>query len=310
MPPALSVVVVSDYAAGGPSSWDDVRASLEGLAAQRGDVEMEVLVVENAGLADGAPPGILDAFDGARLLRVQADESYALKNAGTSAASAEIVAILDADCVPLEGWARAIVEAFERDPLLDAVSGRTDYGGKSATARIFALLTRAYLDPGRAGPTRYVSNNNAAWRRATLLDHPLPTGLGAFAARIQSERALRAGARLWFEPSIRAVHAFEGLRMEADIRRNLGFGTVATRLAEPSLPYAWLTRGGRASIPLFVAGKSLTAWSDCVRAFRGYGVRGHELAAAMLLVPVVQLAEAPGMWTAFAGARIERTAYR
>jgi len=310
VPPSLSVVVVSDYAAGGPASWEDVRASLAGLAAQRDDLDMEVLVVEHAGLADGAPPGILDAYDGARLLRVRADESYALKNAGARAAIAEIVAILDADCVPRPGWARAIVDAFGRDPSLDAISGRTDYGGGSAKERIFALLTRAYLDPGRAGPTRYVSNNNAAWRRSTLLDHPLPTGLGPFAARIQSERAMRAGARLWFEPSIHAVHAFEGVRMEADIRRNLGFGTVATRLADRSLPYAWLTRGGRASIPLFVAGKSLTAWNDCVRAFRGYGVRRHELAAAMLLVPVVHLAEAPGMWTAFAGARIERTAYR
>jgi cellulose synthase/poly-beta-1,6-N-acetylglucosamine synthase-like glycosyltransferase len=310
VPPLLSVVVVSDYAAGGRGAWDDIRASLAGLAAQRGDIELEVLVVEDAALAERVPPDLLDPCPGARLVLVAESESYALKNAGARAAAAPLVAILDADCVPRPGWARAILDAFDRDPAVAAVSGRTDYGGGTSRDRIFALLTRGYLDPGSRGSTRFVSNNNAAWRRAVLLAHPLPTGLGPFAARLQSEAALRAGARFSFEPDMRAVHAFDGLAMEADIRRNIGFGTIAARRADDRLPYARLTRGGRASIPAFVAGKSLATWRDCLRAFRAYGLRRRELAAAMLLVPVVQLAEAPGMWRAFDGAPIERSAYR
>jgi cellulose synthase/poly-beta-1,6-N-acetylglucosamine synthase-like glycosyltransferase len=310
VPPVLSVVVVSDYAAGGPDAWEDIRDSVAALAAQRGDVDLEVLVVEDERLASQAPPDLLDACPGATLVAAPEPESYGLKNAGVRAASAPLVAILDADCVPLAGWARAIVEAYERDPEIAAVSGRTDYGGRTARERIFALLTRAYVDPGRRGRTRFVSNNNAAWRRTTLLAHPLPTGLGPFAARIQSEAAARAGARFGFEPDMRAVHAFEGVAMEVDIRRNIGFGTIAARRADGRLPFAWLTRAGRLSIPAFVAGKSISTWRDCARAFRAYGLRRRELAVAVLLVPVVQLAEASGMWRAFTEAPIERSAYR
>jgi hypothetical protein len=280
------------------------------VSPQATDVDLEVLVVEDDRLAGEAPPDLLDTCPGARLLGVSARESYALKNAGVAAARSSLVAILDADCVPQAGWVRAAIAAFDADPALDAISGRTDYGGAGATERILALLTRAYVDPGRRGPTRYVSNNNAAWRRATFLAHPLPTGHGPFAARMQSEAARRAGARFAFDPSMRVVHAFEGLRMEVDIRRNIGFGTIAARRADAALPYAWLTRAGRASIPFFVAGKSLATWGDCLRAFRGYGIRPHELVAAMVLVPVVQLAEASGMWKAFAGTSVGRSAYR
>jgi hypothetical protein len=304
------VVIVSDYAAGGTSVWADIRSTLGALAEQRSEVALEVIVCVDDHFAGELAAEVLDAFPGVRLLPVAASGSYALKNAGAREARAPLVAILDADCLPRPGWAAAALDAFRREPTIDAVSGRTDYGGTTAVRRIFALLTRAYLDPGRRGATRFVSNNNAAWRRSTLVAHPLPEALGPFAARAQSEAARRAGARFVFEPSMRAVHGFEGLAMEADIRRNIGYGTIATRLADRSLPYAWLTYGGRLSIPFFITGKCLSTWSDCVRAFRAYGVSPYELPVALALAPVAHVIEAVGMWAAFAGRPLERTAYR
>jgi hypothetical protein len=308
--PVLSVVVVSDYAAADAPAGAELRSTLGALAGQARERDVEVIVCEDVRFTGERRPDLLDLYPGARLLPVAAASSYALKNAGARAARAPIVAILDADCRPLPGWVDALLEAFRRDPRIDAVSGRTDYGGTTATERIFALLTRAYLDPGRRGPTRFVSNNNAAWRRATLVAHPLPEHLGPFAARAQSEAALRAGARFGFEPAMRAVHAFEGFSMEVDIRRNIGFGTIATRLADRRLPYASLTRAGRASIPVFAAGKCVATWGDCLRAYRAYDVRLHELPVALALAPVVHAIETTGMWAAFGGRPLERTAYR
>ena len=302
--------MVSDYAAGGATAWADIRSTLRALAGQLPETELEVIVCEDVRLAGELPASVLEACPGSRLVALPASGSYALKNAGARAARAPLVAILDADCLPQPGWAAAALDAFRRDPAIDAVSGRTDYGGATAVRRIFALLTRAYLDPGRRGPTRYVSNNNAAWRRATLVGHPLPERLGSFAARGQSEAARRAGARFVFDPSMYAVHGFEGITMEADIRRNIGYGTIATRLADPALPHAWLTRLGRASIPLFVAGKCLSTWSDCFRAFRAYGVSLYELPLALALAPVAHAIEAFGMWAAFGDRPLKRTAYR
>jgi hypothetical protein len=139
--------------------------------------------------------------------------------------------------------------------------------------RLSALLSRAYVDRGTAGPTPFIANNNASFRRSVYLAHPLPTQMGAFAGRIQAEAVLRAGGRLLFDPSIHVIHEFEGWPMEVDIRRNVGYGTVITRLRDPRMPYAGLIRLGRLSIPLIVTGKTLNIWLDLLRCWRHFGVR-------------------------------------
>ena len=121
---------------------------------------------------------------------------------------------------------------------------------------------------------------------------------------------LRAGARFYFQPEARVRHDFEGWPMARDIRRQIGFGTVSSRLREPRLPWAWLTRLGVVSVPLLVVAKTLDGWWDCLRCARAYGVRGYELPAVLLLAVWVHLLEAPGMALAFRGAAIEHTAYR
>jgi hypothetical protein len=98
--------------------------------------------------------------------------------------------------------------------------------------------------------------------------------------------------------------------MEADIRRNSGYGTVVSRLRDRLLPYAWLTRLGYASIPLFVVGKTLNCFRDCIRCARHYRVQWYELPAALCLAVVVHLMEIPGMISAFRGKQIRHTAYR
>jgi hypothetical protein len=236
--------------------------------------------------------------------------SYELKNVGSREASAELLAMIDADCVPDPDWLRRIVTALRAHPEAAAVSGRTVYANRDLTTRLLGLLTRSYLDPGRAGRTRFVSNNNAGWRRDVRLRCPLPGQQGPFAARIQSEAVLREGGVLLFDPGIRVVHEFEGWAMEADIRRNIGYGTVLSRLHDERLPFAGLARWGPIAIPLIVAGKTLNAWADCLRCGRAYGVRWFELPAALGLAVVVQGMEIRGMWDAYRGRWVAATAYR
>lgn len=119
-----------DYAAGEAPASDDLRSTLSALAAQRHEASIEVIVCEDERLAGELPHGLLDRCPGVRLVPVRATGSYALKNAGALASRAPLVAILDADCCPRPGWAEAILEAFERDPDADAISGRTDYGAQ------------------------------------------------------------------------------------------------------------------------------------------------------------------------------------
>jgi hypothetical protein len=115
---------------------------------------------------------------------------------------------------------------------------------------------------------------------------------------------------LRFDPSIRVIHEFEGWKMETDIRRNTGFGTVSTRLRDSRLPYARLVRVGRLAIPAIVVGKIWNAWGDCFRCWRVFDLRGHELPFALAMAPLLIAFETSGMWAAYGDRGIGGSFYR
>jgi glycosyltransferase involved in cell wall biosynthesis len=308
--PKISVIVVSDYAAGGAKSWKDLRGTLTALAQQDVKEQVEWLLCENRAYANEIPGDFIQILPSLKLVLSEASGSYELKNAGVQAASSELVAILDADCVPDTDWLRNALAAMRSVPNASVISGRTVYAATGLTERILALLSRSYVDRGKSGPTRFISNNNSVWRREVYLGQPLPGGLGPFAGRIQSEGILRAGHLLWFEPSIRVVHDFEGWPMESDIRRNAGYGTVIARLHDPHMPQAWLTRLGVAAIPVFVGGKIIDSWRDCLRCATVFGLKRFQIPLALLYAVGVHVMEAPGMWHAFRRKVISVTSYR
>jgi hypothetical protein len=245
-----------------------------------------------------------------RTLYIDAESSYELKNRAAEAATGDWLAIVDADCIPQRSWLQVLRAAIAEHPDLVAVSAKTMYPGRSRIERVLGLLSRSYLDPGRRGPTRFISGNAACFRREVYRRHPLPVALGAFASRIQSESFLRDHATLLFDPELVVVHDFEGWRMERDIRRNHGYSTVITRLCDDRLPYAGVVRAGVMVIPLIVAGKILDSVRDCLRFFRHYNVKWFELPLALALIVVTHVLEIPGMWRAFHRKAILKTQYR
>jgi hypothetical protein len=310
MRPVVSVIVVSDYASGDAKAGADLRRTLGALARQDLAEPSEVLLLESEAHAGCLPDDLRAILPSLRVVVSSASTSYGLKNAGVRAAAADLVVLLDADCTPSPDWLRRAVESLRAHPEAAAVSGRTRYAGTRLHERVLAVLSRAYLDPGRGGPTAFISNNNAILRRAVFVAHPLPTDGGPFAARLQSEAIRRAGGRLRFEPTMCVVHDFEGWAMERDIRRNIGYGTIRIRQLDPSMPWAWMARLGIASIPLFVLARTLDSCWDGLRAGRHYGVRWFEQPVAFALAFVVHLMEIGGMRSAFRHEAIATTAYR
>lgn len=309
--PEFTVILVSDYAAGEEKSWEVWRRTLLALAQQDFAGPAEFLLMEQDDIASQAPEDLWRILPSLRIVRSpHSGSSYALKNHGAQEARGDVIVMLDADCHPSPDWLRRIAAAWRAHPDAAAISGRTDYEGRSTADRLSALLTRSYVDQGTAGTTPFISNNNGSFRRSVYLAHPLPTGLGAFAGRIQSEAMRRAGGRLLFDPAIRVIHEFEGWSMEADIRKNCGYATVLTRLRDPRMPYAGLIRFGRLSIPLIVAGKTLNIWLDCIRCWRHFGVRYYELPLAIVFGAILTAMEVPGMWAAFGNQELSATAYR
>jgi len=301
--PTVSVLVVSDYGGRSNEDWNYLRDTLGALRAQTFDDPFEVILVDSTPPGETMPADVAGLVAALRVVRAAGETSCQLLNRAVDAASSEIVALLDGDCVPAPGWLRAGVVCLRAHPEAVAVSGRTVYPDKGFSYRVLAALSRSFIDPGGAGVTRFISNNNAFLRRRALLAHPLGAPPRALAARLQTEAIRIDGGTLRFEPQMRVTHRFEGWPMERRLRRNVGYRAVRVRQLDPRVPYAWMTRLGALSVPLIVAVRILDSCRDCVRVGAQYGVRWFELPLAFAAAIAVHLFEIGGIRTAMAEAR-------
>ena len=310
MEPVVSVIVTCDYGSGKTEAWNDLRATLTALARQDFHEPAEFLLVESTDLAPRIPSDLKTILPSLRVVAAPAASASELKNAGVRAAAAELVAMIDGDCVPDPGWLRHLVNLLRLHPEVAAVSGRTHYGRRRFRDRIMALISRSFLDVGRTAPTRHLTPNNSGFRRSVLLSHPYPRAGGAHTSNLQSTAILRAGGRLLFDPGLSVEHDYGGWPMEREIRRSMGYGVIQARLLDRDVPYAKLAHLGYLSIPLFVLLRTLHSYWNCVRRARFYNVAWYELPAAFALATVACAMEVPGMICAVRGQPLEKTLFR
>lgn len=308
--PVASIVIVSDYEVGSSLAWDDLRATLRGLAAQDFSEPVEYIFLEHVKHKHHIPSDVSQILPQLKIIFSKEEAQYALKSEAASVAQSEIVILLDGDCVPAPDWLRYMVQTMRSSSQPAVVSGRTLYEGRNLIERCCALLERAYVDRSRSAQTENISNNNAAFRRSVLLAHPLPLNAGPFASGLHAHAIMRAGGRLFFESRARATHAYHGWHMQRDIRRHKGYARIVTRQLDSNLPFATLGRLGYLSIPLIFAGSLLQSWWKSVLFYRDYGIRWYEFPVLIFFAIVVHGLEIPGIVRAIHGRPITKTHYR
>jgi hypothetical protein len=308
-PIRLSVIVVSDYAADDGARPDEFRM-MAALAAQDITEPFEIVLAENESRKSSFPESLLEIVPNTRVIFFTEANSSKLKDAALRVTTGKLVAIFEADARPQPAWLRLAVETLDRDPATAAVSGHTIYGEDSALKRAAGLIDRGYLETDRLGPTPFVCNNGALYRRELLEAFPYGDEPNPFVSgRLRSEAMRDAGAKLLFHPGMVSVHEFGGLKFLREVRRNQGFSDG--RLAYLARGASALSRRDKLSL-LFALARRRLRWEShvCWKSARRF-IRWYDWPAVIFLLLAYRVMEWPSAALALDGRRnLPATPYR
>lgn len=162
--PELSVVVPS------VNGWGDLEGALDALAANAGEVRLEVLVPERCGEAVRAR--IRERFPDVHVLPVDANVTIpAMRAAAFAEARADSVAVIEDHVIVPPRWARALLAARARG---EAVVGGSVQNAATARVVDWAAFLCEYshiLPPLPEGPSTWLTGNNTVYARDLLVKY-------------------------------------------------------------------------------------------------------------------------------------------
>lgn len=192
------------------------------------------VVVVDDGSVDGS--GVVAAEAGATVLRQEvALGPAAARNAGWRAATTDVVAFLDSDCLPEPGWLEPLLGHLA-DPAVAIAVARVRARGPGRLAAYEGVRGPLDLgpDPGPIAPTARLTYAAAA---ALVVRRSALERLGGFAEELRVGedvdlcwRAHDAGLRVRYEPTAIVWHAVRP-RLGALLARRVAYGTSAAQLA-------------------------------------------------------------------------------
>ena len=228
-----------------PAQLDRLLGALSGLAC---------IVVDDASADAGATKEIAERH-GARFVGLTTNVGPAgARNAGVALAHTALVAFVDSDCVPADGWLEPLLGQFD-DPLVAATAPRITRAGGSARYE----AARSSLDRGdRAGPVRPGSRVPFVPSAALLVRADVALGPDLFDASLRGgedvDLVWRLGEAGWdvrYVPSSTVAHD-DPTTLRAFLARRAFYGTTAAPLAR---------RHGEALAPVHLSGWTLAVWS-------------------------------------------------
>jgi GT2 family glycosyltransferase len=169
----------------------------------------EVVVIDN-GTPRRRVPDIEASFEHVRAVREETPGSYAARNAGIDAASGEVFAFTDADCIPDSHWLERGVAALNRNPNCGLVGGRIDlfaFNEDEMTPAETWEMIDGFPQQKYIAKLNFAATANAFTRRRVIED------VGAFDSDFQSggdrefgERIAAAGYQLVYADDVRILH--------------------------------------------------------------------------------------------------------
>ena len=275
--PFISIVIDTitrdDY--GARPLADDLRATLDGLTRQTYPRELFETIVVIDDTSDGESEEVVRRYPWVSIVRSPLHSYFAGKNAGARAARGAIVALLDSDCEPVPEWLSMLTTPFA-DAGVSGVAGCTRYTGTSFHAWTLAVPDFSIVVGDKLGAASGFHLNNSAFRRETLLIHPLDARIRRDGGCVLLFHELRAaGGRILYAPQARVQHGLDfAQRGVLKKHFNRGFdGVTVYRADEHEVLQGTrlFRRFGALALIAFTGRRILLDW---LRLIRHYGQMG------------------------------------
>lgn len=261
-----------------------VTGPAEAAAAETGPAAgPDVIVVDDgSGPHEAATISAAAQRFGARLVRREVTGGpAAARNTGWRAASTELIAFLDADCVAGPGWLGPLVAHFG-DPAVGAAAPRVIAFAPPGTPDLLARYERirSPLDRGPLqAPVRPRGRVPFVPSAALVVARDALAALGGFdeAMKVGEDvdlvwRLLDAGRSVRYEPAVEVGHPCRS-SWAAAIRQRVTYGSSAAGLHD---------RHAGAVSPLTVSGWSLASWGLAAAGAPAAGIATAAATTAML----------------------------
>lgn len=210
--PSFTLVIETENLAN--ADIDGLGHSLASLECQDVSPQAanEVLIVDSGDLTPALAAQLSEKYPWVRVVAAPASTSYyQAKMFGARQATGAVVVYCDSDCVYAPGWLRGMLTPFAERDDVDVLAGETTTRGEGVygTAMALTYIFPQHSDDARLTATPHYFLNNVAFRRAFLLDNPIPTDLPLYRGNcvVHAHALRRHGHTIWRQPRAKAVHA-------------------------------------------------------------------------------------------------------
>lgn len=311
--PLVSVVVetvTSRYDSSGGQLVEDLGRTLEAIRRQTWPADrLETILVLDPNFDAEVAAEVHRRHPWVRITSAAVTNYFAGKNAGARAATGELIALVDGDCVPDPDWLERLVDALK--PEYGVVAGRTRYDGPSLLARTFTVPDFAHVMVEAERGVSGFNINNLVYRRDVYLSHPLDERIERNGGCYFQFHQLKAdGIKVGYEPRAVVWHGLDiqGLGFVHKHfdrgRETINIYRLDDRQVLRSTPLV-RRAGPFALFPLY-ARRVVLDWLRITRNRRQIGVKTVALPYYFGVITMTRMIELAGALTAFLPRRLTR----